>query len=81
MMARGLNAIYKNVHEKYALAAIRSTLTSEIGSKGSYYRYKDGERLINPAMQQRIIDIVHRFAPGVEVSFDKSFEDYDFSKR
>lgn len=81
MMARGLNAIYKNVHEKYALAAIRSTLTSEIGSKGSYYRYKDGERLINPAMQQMIIDVVHRFAPGVEVSFDKSFEDYDFSRR
>ena len=42
--------------------------------------YKDGERLINPQLQQEIIDIVHRYAPGVEVEFDKTFLDYDFTR-
>ena len=41
--------------------------------------YKDGERLINPKLQQEIINIVHRYAPGVEVTFDKSYADYDFT--
>ena len=78
-MAQGLNSIYKNVREKYARSAIRTTLTARIGSKGSYYRYKDGERLINPKMQQEIVDVVHRFAPDVKVEFDKTFETFDFT--
>ena len=63
-----------------ARSLIRYALTAHLGSKGTYYRYKNGERLINPQMQQEIIDIVHRYAPGVEVSFDKTFEDYDFTR-
>ena len=78
-MAWGLNRVYQNVQEKYARSAIRVTLTSLLGSKGSYYRYKDGERLINPKKQQEIIDVVHRFAPGVDVEFDKTFDDFDFT--
>ena len=79
MMAKGLNAIYKNIHQRHTLAAIRSILTAQIGSKGAYHRYKTGERLINPAMQQQIINIVHHYAPEAEVEFDQLFETFDFT--
>ena len=79
MMAQGLNSIYKNVRAREARSKIRVTLTDYLGSKGTYYRYKDGERLINPKLQQEIINIVHRYAPGVEVTFDKLYADYDFT--
>lgn len=78
-MAQGLNNIYNNVRAREARSKIRVTLTDYLGSKGTYYRYKDGERLINPKLQQEIINIVHRYAPGVEVTFDKSHADYDFT--
>jgi len=79
-MAKGIAAIYKNVSNRYARTSIRVELTSFLGSKGTYYRYKDGERLINPQLQAEIRDIVHRHAPGVEVSFDETFETYDFTR-
>jgi hypothetical protein len=78
-MAQGIAAVYKNVQYREVRTQIRLALTAHLGSKGTYYRYKDGERLINPKLQQEIIDIVHRFAPGIEVNFDKTFEDYDFT--
>lgn len=78
-MAQGIAAIYNNVKSREARSQIRYALTAHLGSKGTYYRYKYGERLINPKLQQEIIDIVHRFAPDVEVNFDKTFEDYDFT--
>ena len=79
MMAKGLNNIYNNVRAREARSRIRVTLTDYLGSKGTYYRYKDGERLINPKLQQEIINIVHRYAPGVEVTFEKLYMDYDFT--
>ena len=79
MMARGLNNIYNNVRARAAKSDIRETLTAELGSKGTYYRYKDGEKLIGPSLQKMIIDIVHRFAPEAEVHFDEEFEAYDYT--
>lgn len=78
-MAKGLNNIYNNVRARKTRSDIRISLTNFLGSKGTYYRYKDGERLINPKLQQDIIDIVHRYAPEEEVCFDHYFEDYDFT--
>ena len=69
----------KYFHQRHTLAAIRSILTAQIGSKGAYHRYKTGERLINPAMQQQIINIVHHYAPEAEVEFDQLFETFDFT--
>ena len=63
-MAQGIAAVYKNVQSREARSQIRYALTAHLGSKGTYYRYKNGERMINPQMQQEIIDIVHRYAPG-----------------
>ena len=79
-MAQGIASIYKNVQSREARSSIRFALTSHLGSKGTYYRYMDGERLINPKLQQEIVDIVYRYEPGIEVCFDKTFEDYDFTQ-
>ena len=79
-MAQGITSIYKNVKSRDACSKIRYALTGYLGSKGTYYRYKDSERLINPQLQQEMIDIVHQYAPDMEVHFDKTFEDYDFTR-
>ena len=64
-MAKGIASVYKNVESRDARSCIRYALTAHLGS--------------NPKLQQEIIDIVHRYAPGVEVKFDETFEDYDFT--
>ena len=78
-MARGLNNIYRAIDSKKVRSIIRLNLTSFFGSKGSYYRYKNGERMMNPQMQQQVADIIHQYAPTAVVNFDETFEDYDFS--
>ena len=78
-MARGFNSIYRDVDSRKVRSDIRLKLTTLFGSKGTYYRYKDGERSMNPQMQQQVADIVHQYAPTAAVSFDETFEDYDFS--
>ena len=78
-MARGLNHIYDDITDKHTKALIRSALTEYFGSKGSYYRHKDGERLMNPAMQADIIGIIRSFSEGAKVDFDDTFYAYDFT--
>lgn len=80
LMAKGIGSIYKNVKSKEARSRIRVELTHYLGSKGTYYRYKDGMRWINPDLQQIIRDIVHKYAPDVKVEFDKTVEGYDFTR-
>lgn len=79
-MARGLNTIYKNVHSREARHGIRIDLTGHYGSKGAYYRYKDGERWLNPEEQQLVVDIVRRYGCQGEVDFDEYRDGYDFTR-
>lgn len=79
-MARGLNAIYINVRSREAQHKIRMILTGHFGSKGAYYRYKDGERWLNPDEQQFVVDTVRLYAGDVEVSFDQYKATYDFTR-
>ena len=53
-MAKGLHAIYSDIASKRARSCIRKHLTEFLGSKGTYYRYMDGERL------QRSAALPHR---------------------
>ena len=78
-MARGLNKVYNNVHTRDARHGIRVTLTGHWGSKGAYYRYKDGERWLNPAAQQFIVDVVRSYGCMGDVEFDEYREAYDFT--
>ena len=55
------------------------TLTAHFGSKGTYYRYKDGERWINPELQRKIQDLVRLCGSNTEVTFDEYADTYDFT--
>lgn len=47
--------------------------------KVSYYRYKDGERLLNPAQQQWILNLLARHQMTVGIQFDEYIDTYDFT--
>ena len=78
-MARGLNRLYKEVHDRRARQDIREELTAHFGSKGSYYRYKDGERWLNPDRQRYILDLVRKYGCEAEDIFDEYADTYDFT--
>ena len=59
--------------------SIRIALTDYFGSKGSYYRYKDGERLLNPAQQQWILNLLARHQMTDGIQFDEYIDTYDFT--
>jgi len=78
-MARGLNKLYKEVRDAHVRHEIRMTLTAHFGSKGSYYRYKDGERWMNPEQQRIVLGYVRRCGAEVEDAFDEYVDTYDFT--
>ena len=78
-MASGFSVAFKDIHDRHVSSSLRLALTGYFGSKGSYYRYKNHERSINPKMQQEIRDIVRRYAPETGQIFDRTYEDYDFT--
>ena len=77
-IARGFKGIWKQIHSRDARHDIRMALTAYFGSKGSYYRYRDGERTITPEQQQHILDILRRMGYHGDASFDEYNEDYVF---
>lgn len=79
-MARGLNSIFKNVRNRQERQAIRLTLTRLLGSKGTYYRYKNGERWIGPKLQQQIEAALRQNGLDGEVTFDYYEETYDLTE-
>jgi hypothetical protein len=78
-MARGLNRLYKEVRDAHVRHELRMTLTEHFGSKGSYYRYKNGERWLSPQHQQTVLEIVRRCGCESEVVFDEYADTYDFT--
>ena len=79
-MARGMNRIYEGVSDPRVRSKLRLAITAHLGSRGSYYRYKDGERLINPELQQWIADLFRSNGVNAEPQYDEVFEAYDFTK-
>jgi hypothetical protein len=78
-MARGFAGIYKQLKSRDARHDIRIALTDYFGSKGSYYRYKDGERLLNPVQQQWILNLLARHQMTDGIQFDEYIDTYDFT--
>lgn len=78
-MARGLNGIMAKADSKQLRHNMRMALTELLGSKGTYYRYKDGERWINPGLQQVIEERLRQVGYDKEVVFDEYAEAYDFT--
>ena len=80
-MASGLNDLLGLMPSKKERSLLRLRLTDFFGSKGTYYRYKDGERLMNPQLQQQVLTIVQQYVPEAADCFDETFEAYDFTKK
>ena len=79
-MARGFGNIYNNVRERARRKAIRLGITEYLGSKGSYYRYRDGERLLTPQQQQWILRFLQSYGCPTEGVFTQFEELYDFQR-
>ena len=60
-MARGFSEIKNKVRARDVRMAIRLKLTEYLGSKGSYYRYKDGEKLLSPEQQRWILNLLESY--------------------
>ena len=79
-MARGFKNLFKNIKSRDAQHAIRMELTAYFGSKGTYYRYRDGERWMNPELQQMIADLMLSHGVKEVPVFDEYDEAYDFTQ-
>ena len=79
VMARGLKSLYNNVHDRHACHELRTALLQFFGSNGSYYRYYNGERWMNPELQEQVQKILRSYGVEDERPFDEYVEDYDYT--
>ena len=78
-MACGFHELCRRIHGRDARHLIRMELTERFGSKGSYYRYKDGDRLLTPELQEMVSQVFRRHGFKGEIVFDKYFESYNYT--
>ena len=78
-MAWGWCQLYGQLQGRKLQNAVRLALTKMLGSKGTYYRYKNGERPMNAAMQQLVADKMRTAGYDGEVVFDRYGDAYDFT--
>lgn len=77
-MARGFSLLMQRLHDREHRYQIRMAITDYLGSKGTYYRYKDGERLLSPEQQRWIEDLFAHYGYTQDIDFDSYEEGYDF---
>lgn len=77
-MAKGFHSLFNSFNSRDLRHDFRTQLTEYLGSKGSYYRYKDGERLLNPKQQQWILDFLNNYGYTDKVKFDQYIDTYEF---
>ena len=73
---KGLKHFYDLIPERIA-HEIRRTLIMELGNS-NYYRYRNGELLINTAVRQRIESVCRQKGWMGELAFDEEVMDYDW---
>ena len=78
-MAWGWCRLYGQLQGRKLQHAVRMALTNMLGSKGTYYRYRNGERPMNAAMQQMVTDRLRAAGYNGEVVFDRYGDAYDFT--
>ena len=78
-MARGFTKLYQQLTSLDARHNIRLALTNHFGSKGTYYRYRDGERQLTPEQQEAVARIFRRYGFQGEITFDEYTEEPDFT--
>lgn len=78
-VAVGFRNIFDRVLAK-DIAAMRSEMAAYLGSTTTFYRYRNGECLLNPRQQQWIQNLFRRYGYTHEVTFDGSKEVYAFDR-
>lgn len=77
-MAKGFKSLIDSLNSRDLRHDLRTQLTDYLGSKGAYYRHKDGERMLNPQQQKWIQDFLLSHGYNKEVVFDEYINTYDF---
>ena len=80
-MAKGFGNLYDLVRDRHARHIVRMRLTEYLGSKGTYYRYQHGERVLTPEQQTWIQELLKTYGNGEEVVFSSYTEEYNFQKQ
>ncbi|MBM6992922.1 MAG: hypothetical protein I3J02_06640 [Prevotella sp.] len=75
--AWGFNTIFSDVKLRDS-HTLRLALHDYLGSKGSYYRYHSGERLLSPEQQEWIVALFRSKGYEDHLSFDGYSDVYDF---
>ena len=78
IMAKGFQKLFSQMESRDLRHAFRTQLTDYLGSKGTYYRYKDGERLLNSEQQEWIVRLLRKHGYEKDVLFDKYVETYNY---
>lgn len=76
--AAGFRNIFSEVKEKHH-ASMRSEISHYLGSGGTFYRYRNGERLLMPEQQEWIKKLFLRYGYTEEVVFDEYKNVYRFN--
>lgn len=71
VMARGFEGLIRQLKSRDLRHDLRIALSDYLGSKGSYDRYKKGERWLAPEQQEWIIAFLRRYGVEVERPFDE----------
>ena len=75
--AVGFQHIFAEVKEKHH-ASMRSEMAKYLGSGGTFYRYRNGERLLMPEQQEWIKNMFRRYGYTEEIEFDNYKNIYRF---
>lgn len=76
--ARGFGDIFVNVRRN-DYRAMRGRLEEILGTGGTFYRFRSGERLLVPEQQEAIRQIFRDFGYDDNVQFNAYVTTYDFS--
>lgn len=77
-LARGFEQMMASLQSRDARLEIRQALTNYLGSKGTYYRYKHGERLLSCEQQQWIRQLFATYGYDHGLEFDAYITTYQF---
>lgn len=76
-MACGFDKLYSLLKSRDARYGVRVDQTNYFGSKGTYYRYKHGERRMSPEVQEVVTRKFREYGYECEMVFDSYSETYD----
>lgn len=76
VMAWGFNNLFMNVLKRHD-STLRRTISEYLGGNGTYYRYRNGKKLLSPEQQRWILKLFKKYG-YTDVHFDHFVEVYDF---